>query len=285
MTGGPGRQHLRTAAGRLSQVRSIRPVSLLREYAPSISEALMPGLCRDALAARRLGLSVPRWRAARSAGLDLLPSLRGISDGLVVDLGANIGDWTAALLRAVPTAQVLAVEPAAAPRATLERRFEGDARITVDGRAVAGSVSLRDFRVTEHSHNASLYAPRDMDVYYGHGWGVNEVVTVETTTIDDLVGGRALALMKIDVQGAEREVLAGAVKTLKRTAAVLLEVTFASHYEGAAPFAWLHEHMTSRGFALVGMSPPFLSQQGAALWADACYARLAVERPGSDQEL
>ncbi len=110
-----------------------------------------------------------------------------------------------------------------------------------------------------------------MDQLYGEGWEPESVVSVETTTVDQLVGGRNVALLKIDVQGAEAEVLAGASETLGRTDAVMLEVTFVSHYEGDATFPSLHQTMLDAGFSLTGIAEPARSPSGAMLCSDACY--------------
>jgi hypothetical protein len=113
-----------------------------------------------------------------------------------------------------------------------------------------------------------------MDEFYDRGWNVRDTVSVETTTVDELAGNRTIGLLKIDVQGAEQEVLAGATATLPRTSAVMLEVTFVSHYEGDATFVQLHETMQEAGFRLAGISPPARTPQGAMLTADACYVNL-----------
>jgi len=188
-----------------------------------------------------------------------------------LDIGANVGDWTACALAVEPSAKVIAAEPGDSPRASLERRFAGDHRVTIIPKAVARESGHQTFHLTQHSHNGSLKPPRNMDEYYGHGWRVADVVDVETTTVDELSAGRPVAVLKIDVQGAEQEVLAGADETLRRTAAVLLEVTFVSHYEEDAGFTLLDSHLRELGFELVGLSEPFKSKKGIVLWCDACY--------------
>lgn len=245
-----------------------------REYVPSVRRAISPGIVRDWTEARHARLSLPRWRAAKLASLDLLPPTDPVDGAIYLDLGANVGDWTAAVLRATLGGEVIAAEPGARPLSELRRRFDHDPRVTIVPKAVAGSSGMRDFHVTQHSHNASLRAPRDMDEHYGHGWAVDEVTTVDATTVDALAEGRAVAVMKIDVQGAELDVLAGAGETLRRTAAVLLEVTFVSHYEHDASFCVLHERMTDLGFRLTGLSKPYMSAAGVVLWCDAGYARV-----------
>src|ERR1019366_1915609 len=180
--------------------------------------------------ARKVGLGIRQWRSAQKACLHLLPSMEIVRDGLILDVGANVGDWTAAVLAADPSVTVIAVEPGDAPLAVLEGRFAHDARVTVISCAVGAEPDYRDFYVTEHSHNSSLRQPRaEMDLLYsGEGWGASSVARVEVTTVDAITNGRPIALLKVDVQGAELEVLQGACATLTRTSALLLEVTFLS---------------------------------------------------------
>jgi len=47
----------------------------------------------------------------RKARLHLMPPFVELTSGLIVDLGANIGEWTIAILKSMPHARVLAVEP------------------------------------------------------------------------------------------------------------------------------------------------------------------------------
>jgi FkbM family methyltransferase len=215
-------------------------------------------------------LTPAAYRAAKAANLDLLPwSLR---QGLVLDIGANVGAWTDAVLSAAPDVQIIAIEPGDDARRKLEARFAGNQQISIDPRAVSDHKGTSPFYVTEHSHNASLRQPlaETAGLYDVGGWGVSEVVTVETTTVDEITAGRHVAVLKIDVQGAEAAVLSGAAATLERTDAVLLEVTFVPHYEEDASFPRLHELMLERGFLLAGLSRPYMARN-IALWSDACY--------------
>jgi FkbM family methyltransferase len=237
---------------------------------------------RDARAfARRHGTSVRSFGAAREARLDLLPGWVDLRAGVVADVGANVGDWSAAVLRVVPEARVVAIEPAPEPRRRLSERFAGVPGISIDGRAVSDRPGTAVLHVTGHSHNSSLHAPHGgMGSLYetATGWEVVDRVQTPTTTLDELLAGEDVALLKIDVQGAEREVLRGADQVLGRTAAILIEVTFVSHYDGDATFPALHEQLSGSGFSLNALSDPFRASRGTGsiLWADACYCRPAA---------
>ena len=162
---------------------------------------------------RRYGKStVKPWISAvhaRSCGLNLVPDYVDVRSGIVVDIGANIGSWTHSLLSVVPTASVLAVEPAGQPLETLRTRYGNDPRVEIAAVAVSDRSGTAEFFLTDHSHNSSLHTPRDMSADYGLGWGVADTIAVPTVTLDELTEGRALSLVKIDVQGAEGQVLAG----------------------------------------------------------------------------
>jgi FkbM family methyltransferase len=220
---------------------------------------------RDARAfARRHGTSVRSFGAAREARLDLLPGWVDLRAGVVADVGANV-----------------AVEPAPEPRRRLSERFAGVPGISIDGRAVSDRPGTAVLHVTGHSHNSSLHAPHGgMGSLYetATGWEVVDRVQTPTTTLDELLAGEDVALLKIDVQGAEREVLRGADQVLGRTAAILIEVTFVSHYDGDATFPALHEQLSGSGFSLNALSDPFRASRGTGsiLWADACYCRPAA---------
>lgn len=237
-----------------------------------VREALTPKLVLDEREARARGISRRTWNLVRAWHLQMLPSLSLLREGLIVDVGAHEGLWTRDVLEIAPASRVIAVEPQDDLRAVIARRFANDSRVTVIGRALADVEGTRQLHLMGASVNASLHPPHaNMDELYRSGWDLQETVTIETTTVDALTADQPVALLKIDVQGAEHEVLAGAAQTLQRTSAVMLEVTFISHYEGDATFPALHERMDEAGFVLTGISPPATSPAGAMLCADACY--------------
>ena len=81
-----------------------------------------------------------------------------------------------------------------------------------------------------------------------------------TATLDDLAGPvSSPALLKVDVQGAELEVLEGAQKTLAACEVVQLEVALLPYNEGAPAMLEVLEYMAAHElvpFDLSGMSRP-----------------------------
>jgi FkbM family methyltransferase len=132
-------------------------------------------------------------------------------DGFVIDVGANIGFFTMRFARWVgPAGTVVAIEPEAENFRELVRRVNasGLSRQVKTIAAVADAASGEAHLVINPDH------PGD------HRLG-DEGLPVAAVTIDAISEGRTPALIKIDVQGAEAQVLAGAERTLQRVHPVL----------------------------------------------------------------
>jgi FkbM family methyltransferase len=145
-------------------------------------------------------------------------------DDVVWDIGANVGLFSlAAAVRAGDRGQVIAFEPDAWI-AQLLRRTRGaqpiaSARITVVPIAVAREVSLRSFSIAVRSRacNAlSEYGSTQMG-------GVEEQHVVAAFNLDWLLSKLPVPdIIKIDVEGAELEVLSNQVRMLKEVRPVIV---------------------------------------------------------------
>jgi FkbM family methyltransferase len=227
----------------------------------SVRDALAFGRAHDLSARRRDWIT--EYRRAFRFGLHYLPAGFGF-DGLIVDVGANRGDFTATVRGLEPRSRVIAVEPGPGPLAVLSSRFANDPNVTIEGVAVSDRSGTAVLHEHDQSEFASLLTIRnDMPI--------QRDVEVRITTLDELVDG-PVRLLKIDVQGHDVPVLAGASKTLAATSAVILEVVFTSQYEGDATFSVLDGIMSDAGFVLAGLGEPS-RHGGRATWTDACYVR------------
>ncbi len=146
--------------------------------------------------------------------------LRGGGD--FVDVGAHVGMYTVTAARALAeSGRVLALEPNPAARRQLEEnlRLNGCTNVVVVPRAAAAARGHGVLHVPETPDPSfsSLQAGR---------FAEGEPVEVETTTVDEEVESASLApvLVKIDVEGAELDVLAGMERTLERRPRLLVEV-------------------------------------------------------------
>lgn len=149
----------------------------------------------------------------------LLRSAERVRVGDVVwDIGANVGLFT---LSVFPKASmVVAVEPDEKVRRLLKRSCR-NLPVEIVPRAVGESVGTRAFHLARRSTATNFLE--------GYGTtqtgGTREVVQVQTVTLDWLAERYALPdVLKIDVEGAECEVLKGCSFLSKKRPVIICEV-------------------------------------------------------------
>jgi FkbM family methyltransferase len=197
-----------------------------------------------------------RRAPARVSLSGALASLRqaGFDPRTVIDVGAARGDFTLAAASVFPDARFLLVEPLeefAVPLGEV-------AGMLPSAHVVVAAAAPREGEVTLNVHpdlvGSSLYREEENSDVNGSPRGV-PAVTVDGIVVDAGVDGPFL--LKVDVQGAERDVLEGAKATLKNTGFVLLELSLFRFFEGAPEFAAMISYMESLGFVpydIVGLS-------------------------------
>lgn len=150
----------------------------------------------------------------------------------VLDVGANVGDYTALLSRLVwPFGRVYALEPAPRTFAKLVRRVgtEGLANVRAFPLAAysrTGEVALNEFP-EEFSAWNSLGRPRMAHPVTGRGEvAIERTEAVEAVRLDEFCrreGIETIDFLKLDVEGAEADALEGASELLRRGAVRLLQ--------------------------------------------------------------
>lgn len=213
------------------------------------------------------------FQDARRFGLHLLPTDHRL-DGLVLDVGANIGDFAATIRSLEPRARVVCFEPVPDAAAHLRSRFTADTSVTIEECAVSDTAGTATLSVSDNSVFSSLLPMRSEmgEVYDPEQLVVTKQAEVATVRLDDVIT-EPVTLLKIDVQGHEIAAFEGARHMLAQTHAVLAEVTFVSHYEGDSSFFQIHEFLSDCGFDLVALGEG-RHHAGRLMWVDACYARL-----------
>jgi FkbM family methyltransferase len=137
----------------------------------------------------------------------------------VLDLGANIGVFTTIAAREIgPKGEVIAVEPDERNlrhlRANVRRLGLNNVDIVV--KAVADVTGTALLQQAELPSSSTLYP-----LLVGESQKAG-VVEVPTITIDDLVAGRTVDVIKMDVQGAELAALDGMIHTLEQNPHLIL---------------------------------------------------------------
>jgi len=192
------------------------------------------------------GLDVQKSGSRRStAGVLRQCKDIGLSPQTVIDVGAAYGSFTLQCQKVFPDAKYILVEPLEEYKSSLDavtRSIPHAEYILAAAAAESGELTIN---VHPDLEGSSVYLEdEDSDVN-----GVPR--TVRAIALDCLMKeGRVQApvLLKIDVQGAELDVLSGAEGTLRTTEYVLLEMSFFKFFKGGPQFHDVVTFMKSRGF-------------------------------------
>jgi FkbM family methyltransferase len=201
---------------------------------------------------RRAGYRVERWRPANrfNAMADTLELLRrGFRPGVVIDAGANVGDWTRMALNVFPEAKVHLAEPQPSCQPSLERLARTSSSLTLHPVALTEPGRQRLSFTGGASHGgtgAHVALPDEHDVE----------LECRATTLDELFAGRVgredRPLMKLDLEGHELPALSGARTLLEAVEVLVVEVQiYDINGSGAIPlFRDVFSFLTGHGFEL-----------------------------------
>jgi FkbM family methyltransferase len=161
-----------------------------------------------ALVAKRMA---PSTLPEQNGEYQLLSELRG-GARVILDVGANVGDWSAVALERWPELErVVCFEPGVAASERLERRFSEDPRVTVVRHPLTDRAGTLTF--WEEPDGGTMSS-----AVAGYGSAGAVARTLEATTLDAELDRLELAhvdMLKIDAEGLDLNVLRGASDALE----------------------------------------------------------------------
>lgn len=174
--------------------------------------------------------------------------------GIVYDIGAFNGMWSQAFAL-YTRSDVYAFEPLPAMVGEINKKVEIFPQIHVQPVACGHSNMKTVIFEDEHKTAASsLLIMSDHHKREFQFTGCSHPVPVTVVSLDEwrLENNLPLpTLVKIDVQGAEHDVIAGGVETFKHTRYVWIEMNFRQFYVGGSTFGSIYPILTEYGFELV----------------------------------
>jgi FkbM family methyltransferase len=218
------------------------------------------------LALRPFGYSLSKHRPHLDQTLRLVRAaeMRGVA--LILDVGANRGQFARGLFKAGYRGRVVSFEPLSTAHAELQEAALGNDRWQVFRRCALGATPGRAaINVSGNSQSSSFLPMLDRHVnalpssrYVGTE--ETEVVTLDQVLGEDFPGSTPVGV-KIDVQGYEHEVLKGLQAERDRVALIYTELSLTPLYDGEAKFTQVIEELAADGFRCVSLTPNFVDPQ------------------------
>lgn len=227
------------------------------------------------------GYDIHRFRPAAFAEPQLAAALRVRACDLVLDVGANTGQFGLKLRAHGYTGRIISFEPLQEPRERLLQTSASDELWEIAERAAIGD---RDGEVDVHV-SANSYSSSVLDVLDTHlntapdsryvGSERVPLRRLDRLALPYLRADTVVAL-KIDTQGYEDRVLDGATAILPRIACIELELSLHPLYAGQKLLPEMLERLRDLGFELRGAWPALVEPDtGRLLQVDAILLRSA----------
>lgn len=211
----------------------------------------------------------------------IVSSLRKFEIDLVLDVGANQGQFASEIRCGGYTGKIVSIEPLSEAHGKLLQASAGDAGWDAYPRCALGDyVGEVEINIAGNSESSSILpmleshrsaAPES--AYQG-----KEIVPIKTL---DAVAGPYLkdaraAFLKIDTQGFEWQVLDGARDTLPHIKGILVELSLVPLYDGQHLWRDVIDRLEAAGFTLWAFKPVFSDQaSGRTLQVDGVFYRTA----------
>jgi FkbM family methyltransferase len=193
----------------------------------------------------------------------------------VVDIGANRGQFALLSRRLFAQAAVHAFEPLDGPARTFERLFHGDGAIRLHRVAIGKVAGTAEINVMSRDDSSSLLQPSALqsDLF---GTAPAGTETISVRRLAEVLDGDAIvrpALLKIDVQGFELDVLQGSSDRLDLFDLILVECSFVELYRAQALATEVVSWLLARGFELRGVFNQHIDPTFGPVQADFLFAR------------
>jgi FkbM family methyltransferase len=202
---------------------------------------------------------------------------------LILDVGANTGQFARQCRAAGYSGRILSFEPSAAAHAALLQSAADDPLWNVADRIALGAANGEiEINIAANSYSSSILPMLDSHLSAAPASQYLHIEKVPIRRLDDVLlsdDPSRRIFLKLDVQGYESQVLAGATQLLPRTIAVQLEMSLLPLYEGEVLMPEICATMVANGFELWDLEPSFRDPiTGRLLQLDGIFTRPALDQ-------
>jgi FkbM family methyltransferase len=193
---------------------------------------------------------------------------------LVIDGGANRGQWASEVKAKFKDLPIISIEPVNAAFQVLSRSTQSHKNWTALNVALGNESSTALMNVASNGEqSSSLLRPSSHLIHYPsvsfHDTQITNVITLDSIEIPT----DSRIYLKLDLQGNELTALHGATATLEKVVAIEIEMTTIQMYEGQGTFLEVANLLANLGFSLFSFADSFRDPSGQSIYVDVIFAK------------
>ena len=198
----------------------------------------------------------------------------GLSFASIVDVGANVGQFSLFAAHLWPRSTIYAFEPIP----DQARRFAAlhGQRVQLHNYALGDKSETLTLHIASRKDSSSLLPLGRKQKMLFNMVEASEI-EVSVKRLDEVLTRDLLpkpSLLKIDVQGFEHQVLIGAGHLLEEFSHVFVEVSFLELYENQKLFPDILKLMNNYGFSIIGKYNLVKEKDGTDIQADLLFSKI-----------
>ncbi len=199
-----------------------------------------------------------------------------LSIDLVLDVGANIGQYASELRASGYKEKIYSFEPVSTSYNYLRKIAKKDDKWEVFPFALGDCNEHTQMFVTENLVSSSLYEPSEKLEAIESRTKVIEKENIEVKTLDSIFDSMKMddksIFLKMDVQGFESNVISGAKQHLSHIKAIQLEMPLEKTYNGGGDFYELDTLLRQNEFKLISIDSGYYNpENGFNIEVDGIY--------------
>jgi FkbM family methyltransferase len=197
----------------------------------------------------------------------------------IIDIGSNEGQFIQSIDNILPGKKIIAFEPIKSVYETLVANTR-HLNITTYNMGLSDQNGTSEINISKNLVSSSLLNMEELHKQaYPESAYINKEV-IELRKLDDVVKIADLQkriLIKIDVQGYENKVIAGAKNTIAAADVIIIEFSYQPIYEGQWLFHETYSYFTSNGFKFIGLADQVTNVGiGVPIFGDAIFVKETI---------
>ena len=231
-----------------------------------------------------LGYDIVKYKTTYPACV-IFNHLKKSNIGVVLDIGANEGQYSQELRKAGFKGRIFSFEPLSEAYKNLKLNAAHDEKWHTFNFALGEVDRMALINISKHSPSSSILPMTSLHREAAPGSEYISEEQIEIKTLDNIFDTLSIpsenVFLKVDTQGYERKVLDGAINSLSQISGIQLELSTVELYEREEAYYSLCRFVEEKNFRLIRVIPGF-SHKGTheMLQYDAIFIKKTVIKTG-----